>query len=117
MIAISYDSLPSSHAISIPVNVPDEINQIFDDISYKKGGSVIRMMANFLGIDTFNKGITNYLRANAYTNANQDDLWQFLTSAGQEDGTLENLTVKEIMDTWTVQMGYPVVTVGQQIKT
>ena len=115
--ALGYDSLTSSHPISVPVNVPSEINEIFDTISYKKGGSVIRMMANFLKVDTFNKGITNYLRANAYTNANQDDLWQFLTSAGQEDGTLENLTVKEIMDTWTVQMGYPVVTVGQQIQT
>ena len=105
----SYDSLPSSHAISIPVNLPDEINQIFDDISYKKGGSVIRMMANFLGIDTFNKGVTNYLHANAYSNADQDDLWGFLTAAGQEDGSLTDLSVKEIMDTWTVQMGYPVV--------
>ena len=104
MIAISYDSLPSSHAISIPVNVPDEINQIFDDISYKKGGSVIRMMANFLGIDTFNKGITNYLHANSFSNANQDDLWGFLTAAGQEDGSLTELTVKQIMDTWTVQV-------------
>ena len=106
---LSFDSLSSSHAISIPVNLPDEINQIFDDISYKKGGSVIRMMANFLGIDTFNKGITNYLHANAFTNADQDDLWGFLTAAGQEDGTLTELSVKEIMDTWTVQMGYPVV--------
>ena len=70
---------------------------------------MIRMMANFLGIDTFNKGITNYLHANAFTNADQDDLWGFLTAAGQEDGTLTELSVKEIMDTWTVQMGYPVV--------
>ena len=67
------------------------------------------MMANFLGIDTFNKGVTNYLHANAYSNADQDDLWGFLTAAGQEDGTLPDLTVKDIMDTWTVQMGYPVV--------
>ena len=95
------------------MNLPDEINQIFDDISYKKGGTVIRMMANFLGIDTFNKGITNYLHANAFSNANQDDLWGFLTAAGQEDGTLTELSVKEIMDTWTVQMGYPVVNIDR----
>ena len=108
--ALGYDSLTSSHPISIPVNVPDEINEIFDTISYKKGGSVIRMMANFLGVNTFNRGITNYLHANAYSNANQDDLWGFLTAVGQEDGSLTELTVKQIMDTWTVQMGYPVVT-------
>ena len=112
--ALWYDSLTTSHPISVPVNSPKEINDLFDPfISYNKGGSVIRMMANFLKVETFNKGITNYLRAKAYTNANQDDLWEFLTSAGQEDGTLLELTVKEIMDTWTLQMGYPVVTVGQ----
>jgi aminopeptidase N len=36
--------------------VPDEINEIFDTISYQKGGSVIRMMANFLQLSTFNQG-------------------------------------------------------------
>eukprot|EP00092_Neocalanus_flemingeri_P026889 GFUD01029145.1.p1 GENE.GFUD01029145.1~~GFUD01029145.1.p1 ORF type:complete len:1053 (+),score=224.11 GFUD01029145.1:199-3357(+) len=107
--ALGYDSLESSHPISIPVNVPNEINEIFDTISYLKGGSVIRMMANYLGVNTFNKGITNYLHANAYGNANQDTLWQFLTDAAVEDGTLINISVKEIMDTWTVQMGYPVI--------
>ena len=102
--ALGYDSLESSHPISIPVNVPEEINQIFDTISYLKGGSVIRMMANYLGIPTFNKGITNYLHANAFGNANQDTLWEFLTEAGVEDGTLVDVTVKEIMDTWTRPM-------------
>ena len=41
------------------------------------------MMANFLGLSTFNRGITNYLQANSLSNANQDDLWSFLTAAGQ----------------------------------
>jgi aminopeptidase N len=39
-----------------------EINEIFDDISYSKGGSLIRMMANFLDVDVFNRGIEHYLR-------------------------------------------------------
>jgi len=112
--ALGYDSLESSHPISIPVNHPSEISEIFDTISYLKGGSVIRMMANFLGISTFNKGIANYLHANAFGNANQDTLWQFLTDAGQSDGTLVDVTVKQVMDTWTVQMGYPVVEISRQ---
>ena len=66
-----FDFSETSHPISVPVNVPDEINEIFDTISYQKGGSVIRMMANFLQINTFNRGITNYLHNNAYGNANQ----------------------------------------------
>ena len=44
--------------------------------------------------------------------AEQDDLWFYLTSQAHIDGTLpEDVTVKQIMDTWTLQMGYPVVTV------
>ena len=50
--------MASSHAISIDVNKPEEINEIFDDITYGKGGSVIRMVNYFLGNDTFFRGIT-----------------------------------------------------------
>ena len=68
------------------------------------------MMANFLGMETFKKGVTNYLGENKYSNAEQDDLWNFLTSAAHEDHALDtNITVKEIMDTWTLQMGFPVI--------
>ena len=56
MEALSYDSLPSSHPISVTVTVPSQIKEIFDTISYSKGSSVIRMMANFLKVETFNKG-------------------------------------------------------------
>ncbi|KAH3881111.1 hypothetical protein DPMN_005033 [Dreissena polymorpha] len=38
------DALVTSHPIYVPVFNPDEINEIFDTISYSKGGSVIRMM-------------------------------------------------------------------------
>lgn len=57
------DVLESSHPISIPVGHPDEINEIFDRISYAKGASIIRMMDNFLSTDTFRRGLSNYLDA------------------------------------------------------
>ena len=44
---------------------------------------MIRMMANFLGVSTFNRGIANYLHAYSLSNANQDNLWSFLTAVGQ----------------------------------
>ena len=69
-------------------------------------------MDNFLGTETFKKGVTNYLRKNQFSNAEQDDLWNSLTAAAHEDHALDtNITVKEIMDTWTLQMGFPVVNV------
>ncbi|XP_047490104.1 aminopeptidase N-like [Penaeus chinensis] len=106
------DSLESSHPISIPVGHPDEINEIFDSISYYKGASIIRMMYFFLTEATFKKGLTNYLNHFAYDAAAQDDLWEFLTEAAHEDDTLAaDVSVKDIMDTWTLQTGYPVVKV------
>ncbi|MPC46831.1 Aminopeptidase N [Portunus trituberculatus] len=53
-----------------------------------------------------------------FKNAEQDDLWHYLTEAAHMAGTLPaNLTVKTIMDTWTLQMGFPVVTVTRISNT
>uniref|UniRef100_A0A6A7FVN9 Aminopeptidase N n=1 Tax=Hirondellea gigas TaxID=1518452 RepID=A0A6A7FVN9_9CRUS len=107
------DCLESSHPISIPVGHPDEINEIFDRISYDKGASIIRMMNHFLTEPTLRKGLTNYLKHFEYDSAEQDDLWRFLTKQAHADGNLpQDLTVKIIMDTWTLQMGYPVINVA-----
>lgn len=111
------DALESSHPISIPVKHPDEIQEIFDRISYGKGASIIRMMDNFLTTNTFRQGLTVYLRDLAYKAATQDDLWQYLTQQGHQDGTLSlDMDVKTIMDTWTLQMGFPLVTINRNYQ-
>lgn len=105
------DSLESSHAISVEVNDPAEIISLFDSISYSKGSSIIRMMNAYLTEATFKRGVSNYLKAYAFSNAEQDNLWASLTWQAHVDQTLDrSLTVKMIMDTWTLQKGYPVVT-------
>ena len=79
---------------------PDEIMENFDSIAYEKGASVVRMMANFMGVDNFNTGITSYLDTYQYDNAAQDDLWAVLDNFA----TLEpGVTIKDIMDTWVRQ--------------
>lgn len=109
---MDYDNVQSSHQIRIEVNHPDDIGQIFDRITYNKGSTIIRMMNHFLTETTFRRGLSNYLDAFKYDNAEQDDLWRYLTQAAHEAGTLpHDLTVKIIMDTWTLQMGYPVIKV------
>ena len=60
---IQIDALESSHPISIEVKHPDEINEIFDRISYAKGASILRMMDHFLTRGTFRRGLSNYLKA------------------------------------------------------
>ncbi|XP_035680492.1 aminopeptidase N-like isoform X1 [Branchiostoma floridae] len=102
------DSLTSSRPIFQPVNHPDESREIFDSITYSKGASILRMLGNFVGENTFRKGLKSYLERNAYSNAVQDELWEEITLAAREDGQTD-LDVKTVMDTWTLQMGYPVV--------
>ncbi|BFZ00939.1 hypothetical protein BsWGS_03978 [Bradybaena similaris] len=107
--AFDFDGLASSHPVYVPVGHPDEINEIFDTISYAKGASIIRMMRFFLGEDTFRKGITNYLRKLSYGAAFHNDLWNALTEQAQSDS--KDLNVTDIMATWALQMNFPVVTV------
>lgn len=115
MLAVyNFDALKNSHPVSVTVGNPSEIEEIFDTISYKKGSTIIRMMGLFLGESTLQKGVSNYLKKHKYNNAEQDDLWQALTEQAHSDGVLaKDLTVKTIMDTWTVQTGYPVLTVNR----
>ncbi|XP_055622223.1 aminopeptidase N isoform X2 [Toxorhynchites rutilus septentrionalis] len=109
--AFDKDSDRNSHPISFPVNRGSDIRRIFDPISYSKGAAVIRMMSSFLGPDAFKAGIAEYLKKYQYDNAEQEDLWETLTMSGHKYGTLpDTLDVKEIMDTWTLQPGYPVIT-------
>ena len=102
--ALSLDGLRSSHPIEQEVKNPAEIGQLFDAISYSKGASILRMLEDFLGEETFRLGIRRYLVAHRYGNATTEDLWDAL---GEESGR----PVATMMDTWVKQLGYPVLDV------
>lgn len=72
------DSLVSSHPVQVEVHRPEEINEIFDSISYSKGSSVLRMLFCYLGEELFQKGIHEYLEKYKYSNARTEDLWKSL---------------------------------------
>nr|XP_018908056.1 PREDICTED: aminopeptidase N-like isoform X1 [Bemisia tabaci] len=111
------DSLNSSHPVSVPIGNPAEIAQLFDKIPYAKGPLIIRMMNHFLGDETFQAGLQQYLNKFAYGNAEKDDLWNELTSVAHVRGALPAETsVKIIMDSWTVQTGYPLVNVQRDYE-
>ncbi|KAK6587385.1 hypothetical protein PZA11_000675 [Diplocarpon coronariae] len=104
--ALGLDSLRSSHPIEVPVKRADQVNQIFDAISYSKGSSVIRMVSKYLGEDVFMQGIRDYLKKHAYGNTETGDLWSALSKASGKD-------VEAVMDIWTKHVGFPVVSVTE----
>lgn len=111
--AMPKDCDASSRPISFPVKTKSDIRRVFDPISYSKGALIINMMRGFLGENTFRMGLKNYLRKFEYDNAVQDDLWEAMTFNAHKDSVLdEKYSVKQIMDSWTVDSaGYPVVKV------
>ncbi|KAK1141994.1 hypothetical protein N8T08_008317 [Aspergillus melleus] len=105
--AFHLDSLRASHPIEVPVKNALEVDQIFDHISYLKGSSVIRMLSDHLGRETFLRGVALYLKAHAYGNATTNDLWSALSKASNQD-------VNSFMDPWIRKIGFPVVTVAEE---
>ncbi|KAK6488310.1 thyrotropin-releasing hormone-degrading ectoenzyme-like [Huso huso] len=103
------DGLASSHPISQEVLKATDIDRVFDWIAYKKGAALIRMLANVMGQPVFQMGLNDYLITHMYGNAGRDDLWNKFSEAMQKEG--RDINIKEVMDLWTLQMGYPVVTI------
>ncbi|KAJ8889375.1 hypothetical protein PR048_008874 [Dryococelus australis] len=121
--ALLTDSLESSHPLSSHVDTPSSVSSIFSTITYNKGASVIRMMEHFLTKDTFRKGLNRYLTRHANSTAVPDYLFTAMQEQYDEDTENETtaaiptvyrnlpIFVKTIMDTWTLQKGYPVITI------
>jgi len=102
--AMEKDSLHITHPIEVEVKKPEEIEQLFDDISYGKGASILRMIESYMGEEEFRKGISNYLNKFSFSNAEGKDLWNSLEEASGKP-------ISKIMPSWIVQEGYPLITV------
>lgn len=102
--ALRLDALKTSHPIQVPIHHAEEVEEVFDAISYCKGASVIRMAHAILGHDAFQKGLQAYMKKHQYSNTETLDLWNaWAESSGKP--------VKEIMASWTEQMGFPLIEV------
>jgi puromycin-sensitive aminopeptidase len=102
--ALAVDGLHATRPIEYPVGSPEEADGMFDVLTYQKGGSVLRMLEQYLGRETFRDGIRTYLRTHAYANTETADLWRALEEASGEP-------VRAMMDSWILQGGHPIVSV------
>jgi tricorn protease interacting factor F2/3 len=102
--ALLADSLSSTHPIRQAVESPDEIEQIFDEISYGKGASVLRMLEAFVGPEAFRQGVHDYLVKFQYGNARGEDLWAALEAAAHQP-------ISDLMRRWVERPGHPILIV------
>jgi puromycin-sensitive aminopeptidase len=101
--ALVVDGLHSTRPIEFPVEAPKDADAMFDVLTYEKGASVLRMMEQYLGVETFRAGVRDYLHKHAFGNTETGDLWQALGRASSQP-------IPEIMDGWVFQPGYPLLT-------
>src|SRR4051812_12212856 len=102
--AMEGDARSTTHPIQQRVATEAEANSAFDDITYKKGQSFLRMLESFLGEDVFRDGIRRYIAAHKYSNTTTADLWHAL-------GEASGKPVADIAAGWTEQPGFPLVNV------
>ncbi|XP_044259024.1 uncharacterized protein LOC123007677 [Tribolium madens] len=91
----------------------DVIDNRFDDISYNKGGSILRMVHHFLKLENFKSGLSTYI-SNAGRTGTPDILWKSLNP--RSDNTSQKLLPEGmtiIMNSWTKKTGYPLLTVSK----
>ncbi len=94
----------ASRAIEYPVGRPEEADNMFDVITYDKGGAVLRMIERYLGDATFRRGLNIYLDKHRYSNTDTNDLWEALEVASGQP-------VQAVMGTWVNQAGHPMISV------
>jgi len=102
--ALNLDSLKSSHPIEVPIKNSNEINQIFDGISYAKGACLIRNLVNILGSDKFRDGMQLYVKQNMFKNTKSIDLWKAFGS-----------NTDKLMNLWLTQTGYPLLIIEKKV--
>ncbi|XP_029992119.1 aminopeptidase N-like [Sphaeramia orbicularis] len=114
------DALASSHPLSSDedsIILPNQILEQFDAISYSKGAAVLRMLSDFLSEPVFVQGLSTYLNSFAYSNTVGNELWHHLQMAVMDNNVSLPCPVRDIMNRWVLQMGFPVVTIDTATGT
>jgi aminopeptidase N len=77
---------------------------VFDNITYTKGGAVLSMIEQWLGPAVFQRGLADYIAQRKLSNATAGDLWFHIGRAARRD-------VAAVAASWTDQPGFPLVRV------
>ena len=101
--AFEVDSLASTRSVEFPVEAPADCDGMFDVLTYQKGGSLLRMLEQYLGEPEFRAGVSHYLSKHEYGNTETSDLWDAIEEANPAT------PVRKLMDSWIWQPGYPLV--------
>ena len=103
------DAGRSTRAIRSGAVAEAAVFDVFDDITYVKGGAVLDMLEHWLGAEAFQRGLAAYMRERKFSNATAGDLWHHMAQASKRD-------VAAVAASWTDQRGYPLVQVESRCE-
>ncbi|XP_025986854.2 thyrotropin-releasing hormone-degrading ectoenzyme isoform X2 [Solenopsis invicta] len=114
------DTDEAAHPLHIDLRKLSKLTDVFDLTSYVKGNCMAHMIYHFLGERLFLSSVRQYMCMYQYRNADQEDLWSaFQVKLDEANGlpASSELRMKDVMQTWTYQAGFPVLRVQQNRKT
>jgi len=97
---LNYDAGKITRTIRAKADTPSEINEMFDGITYAKGGAVLAMTENYEGKEVFRQGVHNYLEAHKYANATAEDFWTAQTKVSGKP-------IDKVMSSFVAEPGVP----------
>lgn len=100
--AMTRDAGSATRAIRSGAVPEDRVFDVFDDITYVKGGAVLAMLEQWIGAQAFRQGLAAYMAERRFSNATAGDLWHHIGRASGRD-------VRAVAASWTDQPGFPLV--------
>jgi aminopeptidase N len=100
------DAEPSTHPVVQDVDTAAQALQAFDAITYSKGAAVITMLNAYIGPDAFRDGMQRYMKAHAFGNAVDADLWSIMQTVAKKP-------ILQIEHDFTRQEGLPLICLSQ----
>ena len=103
------DASSATRAIRSGPVTESAVFDVFDDITYTKGGAVLGMLEAWIGPDVFRRGLAAYIKGQQYSSATAGDLWHHMSAASGQD-------VSAVAASWTDQPGFPLLQVRAQCR-
>jgi len=113
--ALIADALNATHPVFCEVKNPAQVTELFDVITYEKGGAILRMFEQYLGESKFRAGIRHYMKQFKDANATRQDLWQSLSLQVKKNvsgNQSESPAITDMMEQWVTQEGFPLLSLG-----
>lgn len=113
--SMQLDSTDDTHPMTdLTVATKAQASGMFDNISYNKAGSIIRMLSHYIGMEKFGLTLKRYLDDNRYRAVEPADLFTAIEIVNPGNSSLTQWFAP-----WTSTPGFPLVTVelnGQTLK-